>query len=276
MPQAKPLPQFDRPPLNEVAFGIQFDPLKNLRVGHMGLYWQKIRQNYPHAEEHIPVAHLVEQKELVAARPFEGEAISLEAGPLAPRCWFVSEDGLELVQLQSDRFLRNWRQIQGKEIYPRYVSLFKKFQKDWKDFLSFLDEERIGPVNIDQCELTYINHVPQGEGWSEPKDLAKVFKSCADVASFDFLPGPELTSWRTSYLLPSGRGRLHVQVKPGIRNRDRRPIIVLDMTARGIPVSTHQEDVESWFATAHEWIVRGFTDLTTAHMHKLWGRNDGR
>jgi len=27
-----------------------------------------------------------------------------------------------------------------------------------------------------------------------------------------------------------------------------------------------------WFDLGHEWIVKGFTDFTTEHMHEIWGR----
>lgn len=31
-------------------------------------------------------------------------------------------------------------------------------------------------------------------------------------------------------------------------------------------------DMEECFEMAHEWIVRGFTDLTSIQAHKQWGR----
>ncbi len=274
MTQSKPLPQFEKPPLGEVAFGIQFQALKGLRAAHGGIYWQRIRERYPNTEEQFPLAHAVEKSGLSAVKPFEIEQISIGPLPLVPRFWFVSETRLELVQIQNDRFHRNWRQIEGKEQYPRFVSLFKKFKHEWAEFLAMLEAERIGPPVADQCELIYINHIPQGEGWAEPGDVHKVIKACA-APRYDFLPSVELTSWKMSYPLPSERGRLHAEMKPGIRNKDRRPLIVLDMTARGAPKSSHHEDILAWFELAHEWIVRGFADLTTPEMHKLWGRNDG-
>lgn len=274
MPMAarKELPEYERPPLNEVVFGVQFEPLRALRAAHLGLFWDRIRDRYPYSEEHVPVAHLVEKPELSLTRQPEGDIV-FDSIPLIPRCWYLDESKLQLVQVQPDRFLRNWRQLEGKEAYPRYGYLLEQFQSEWQAFLKFLDEERIGPPITDQCELTYINHIPQGEGWAEAADLAKVFRIFSQTCDFEMLPGAEAASWKLAFLLPDGRGRLHVQLKQGVRNRDRRPIFALDLTARGEPKSHYAEDVKSWFNLAHEWVVRGFTDLTTPEMHKLWKKS---
>ena len=267
------LPEFERPPVNEVVFGVQFEPLKTLHAAHLGLYWNRVRERYPNTEEQIPVAHLVEKFEPVTSRQPEGDIV-IEVGspPLVPRCWYLDESKLQLTQVQPDRFLRNWRQIEGKEAYPRFKFLFERFREEWQGFLKFLEDERIGTPAVDQCELTYINHIPQGEGWTEPSDFPRILSVWAGNRSSSFLPNPELVNWRVSYLLPNQRGRLHVQMKQAIRSRDRRPVIVLDLTARGSPKSQYADDISSWFDLAHEWIVRGFTELTTPEMHKTWGR----
>ena len=46
--------------------------------------------------------------------------------------------------------------------------------------------------------------------------------------------------------------------------------MVLNMTCSG--QASVEYSFPNWFDTAHEWIVRGFTDLTTDEAHKLWGR----
>jgi uncharacterized protein (TIGR04255 family) len=267
------LPEFDRPPVNEVVFGIQFQPLKALRAAHLGLFWNRIRDRYPNTEEQVEVAHLVEKFDALPTRQSEGDLLVEVATPsVIPRCWYLDESRLQLTQVQQDRFLRNWRQIEGKEAYPRFEVLFERFREEWHGFLEFLDEERIGNPTLDQCELTYINHIAQGEGWTGPSELSKVVSVWAGHRSNAFLPEPELVNWTTSYRLPNQYGRLHVRMRQAIRNRDRRPIIVLDLTARGAPNSQYWEDVSAWFDLAHEWIVRGFAELTTPEMHRIWGR----
>jgi uncharacterized protein (TIGR04255 family) len=71
--------------------------------------------------------------------------------------------------------------------------------------------------------------------------------------------------------LPQDRGALHVTYKHGKKVSDKKDVLILDLTARG-PAKLDGSDMEDWFDLAHEWIVRGFTDLTSALAHKRWGR----
>ena len=43
MSMSTPLPKCERPPINEVVMGVQFEPLKNIHSAMFGLYWQRIR-----------------------------------------------------------------------------------------------------------------------------------------------------------------------------------------------------------------------------------------
>src|SRR5436190_301234 len=103
------LPEFEQPPVNEVVFGLQFQPLQKLRAAHLGKYWQRISERYPHTEEQVPVPHLIENPSAALSRPAEVEIeVGFGAVPLVPRCWYLAETKLQLIQVQNDRFLRNW------------------------------------------------------------------------------------------------------------------------------------------------------------------------
>ena len=52
------------------------------------------------------------------------------------------------------------------------------------------------------------------------------------------------------------------------------PLLVLEIKTRGIGESTTKEAIREWFDVAHEWIVRGFTDLTTPEIQKIWEREE--
>ena len=68
-----------------------------------------------------------------------------------------------------------------------------------------------------------------------------------------FLPEPERLNWRTSFLLPDKAGRMHVTIRNGKKRDDGKPMIILDLTVRGIG----KEGMEVWFDLAREWIVCG-------------------
>jgi len=171
--------------------------------------------------------------------------------------------------VQRDRFLRNWRRLKGDERYPRFAYLVEKFREEWSGFLRFLDSESIEQPKVNQCELSYINHLEAGAGWKGFSDLANVFTALRRPGE-GFLPEPELMSWESRYKLPEGKGRLHVEAQPVLRARDFKLIMSLTLTARGSPGETTMGKIFSWFDLAHEWVVRGFDQLTQPAMHAFW------
>lgn len=63
--------------------------------------------------------------------------------------------------------------------------------------------------------------------------------------------------------------------KQATRTKDKVPLLVLElMKTRAIGESASKEAIREWFDLAHEWIVRGFTDLTTTEIQKIWERED--
>ena len=122
--------------------------------------------------------------------------------------------------------------------------------------------------------MTYINHILQGEGWETINDVEKVFPNFSwQKGKNSLLTSPETINWQTSFVLPERAGRLHSRLQSALRRDDRRPAILFELTARGIGSYTTLEIMWGWFELAHEWIVRGFTDLTDSQVQKdIWGR----
>jgi len=266
MPSA--LPDFENPPLDEVAASIQFEPLRNFHAAHLGLYWARVRSRYPATEDQPPLAHTVEQ-----AEPGPAVAnLAFRTGMPVPRSWFVDATQTQLIQLQSDRLLRNWRRIIGSEIYPRFPGLIREFRQEYEGFLDFARAESLGEVVPNQCELTYVNHIEPGPGLTDLSESGRVFSFWKPGDGTGFLPPPEFVNWQTRYKLADGRGRMHVEAGPALRGRDMKLILQLSLTARGAPATNSTSDVFAWFDLAHEWIVRGFDELTDPAMHRLWGK----
>jgi uncharacterized protein (TIGR04255 family) len=261
---------FEKSPLDEVVIGVQFEPLPKFRASHLGLFWSRVRDKYPLTDDHAPIVHQVELPE--PALQSAKETVSLRAVPSLPRCWFLDKTRNALIQLQPDRFLRNWRQLQGTEPYPHFATLFREFKRELQNFLSFLHDEDLGSPSFNQCELTYINNIERGEGWSDFGDLADVFTVVRPKTASEFLPAPEMFAWEAKYKLPEGRGRLNVEVAPAFRSRDLKFFLRFSLTARGAPSGSSLDQIFAWFDLAHEWTVRAFAGLTDAKMHELWKR----
>jgi uncharacterized protein (TIGR04255 family) len=265
------LPEFERPPLNEVVLGVQFKPLVNFRVAHLGLYWSLIRDRYPLTEDKGPLAHVVEHQEI---KPATAKAeVQFDDRAMPPRCWFLDSPGVNLIQLQHDRFVRNWRQVAGTEVYPRYATLSISFFDEWKGFVGFLEREQMPAPEINQCELTYVNHFEPGEHW----DLSNL----AGLLSFirprppAFLKAPDFVGWTARYPIAGSQSAGHVKLGTAFRGRDLKMILVLNLTARGAPETPDEAGLRRWFDLAHEWIVRSFDELTDPSMHQLWGKIHG-
>jgi uncharacterized protein (TIGR04255 family) len=266
------LPDYDNPPLDEVAIGVQFEQVKDFHAAHLGLYWAEIRSKYPLTEDQPPLAHVLEQPGITPAQP----QIQLFQAPPFPRCWFQNESKTRLIQVQQDRFLRNWRQIKGTEPYPRYENLIREFKEEWEFFSAFVRNLALGELKVNQCELTYVNNIEREEV-GDFRDLWKVFSLLRPPQphTATFLPPPEVLTWTTRYKLPDERGRLHVTMSPAFRGRDFKLILVLNLVARGAPGGGSPAEIFSWFDMAHEWIVRGFDELTDPTMHRIWKKHEG-
>jgi uncharacterized protein (TIGR04255 family) len=217
-----------------------------------------------------PLASVTE--DLSSPPQAEQIGIALSSEPDA-RYWFIDETSTQLIQVQRDRFLRNWRKAQPPhEAYPRYTTLRPEFERDWSTFLEFLAREDLGTPEINQCEVTYINHIELGLGWETLAEAHRVLSMLKEQEQRTFLPAPETVSMSARFLMPERRGRLHVTSQPAIRRADSRQVMQLTLTARGKPESFRLSDIVAWFDQGHEWIVNGFADLTTPAMHEIWGR----
>jgi uncharacterized protein (TIGR04255 family) len=265
-----PLPKYDRPPVYEVVLGVQFKPLAALSIPHYGLYWAEIRQEYPKQEVHPPIPPTVEQ--------FGSEAqntpqigVQLVQAPDV-RTWFINSADTQLLQVQKDRFLQNWRKKRDGDVYPHYENLKPKFFDEWERFRRFLESVAIEPPEVNQCEVTYVNHVDLEQGSRSYGNLNTIISCWSGRYSDGFLSDPESVNFNVRYLLPEKAGRLHISMQPAIRRHDAKEILRLTLTARGKPRSSELTSIKDWLNLGHEWIVRSFTDITTEEMHKVWGR----
>ncbi|MBI5197980.1 MAG: TIGR04255 family protein [Nitrospirae bacterium] len=262
------LPEFSDPPVIEVVLGVQFSPLSNFSNLHHGLYWAKVRDEYPNTSIAPPLTPAVEQFEENLKEPTIG--FELIQSP-EMRSWFIDSTESKLIQLQNDRFIHNWRKVRKEDLYPRYDNLRPKFEEEWLKFCRFLEEEKLGKPDVNQCEVTYVNHIEIGTGWASYSEANKVIACWSDKSSLGFLPGPEKLRLSVTYLMPEKRGRLTVNLQPVLRRQDLKEVLQLDLTARGKPGSSAVGDIVEWFDLGHEWIVNGFADFTAKEMHKVWG-----
>ncbi len=254
------LPSYKKPPVNEVVCGMRFHTPDNLQIPHIGLLWNKFRPDYPIIQHAPPIASA------------KGELqIDRITGLPIPRVMFINESDDQLVQFQIDRFYFNWRR--KKSAYPRYPHVIKHLENIQKTVEKFFKEFDLGELNPIEYELSYINHIPKGEGWDTIEDISKIFSDFVWARRTErFLPNPVNVAWRAEFPLHQKMGRLAITLNQATRIEDQVPLLVLELNARGIDETASKKDFRNWFDIAHEWIVRGFTDLTTSEAHKSWER----
>ena len=112
-------PDFERPPVNEVSLGVQVEPIDGLHAAHLGLFWGRVRRDFPALEEHPPLAPTPIEDVSSGPRLLDLQVQMLTVPPV-PRLLFIDGSGTELLQVQSDRFIANWRRLAGADVYPRY------------------------------------------------------------------------------------------------------------------------------------------------------------
>lgn len=264
-----PMPEFDHPPVIEVVCGVQFDDMARLNGAMIGLFWQRVREQYPTVEEHPPLAEIKERFGSFAGPSPRAEMTTI---PPSPRLFFVGKTPNWLIQLQRNRFLYNWRTVNEDDEYPRFPVVFNRFWDLWTEFCAFCREADLAEPEVNQLEITYINHIPRGDSWTGFNTLGDVFRDLQWNRDRDFLPEPESMNWHVNFMLPEQAGRLHVILKHGIRKKDECPVLLCELTARGMSRSRADDDLRAWFHLGREWIVRGFADLTAPKVQALWGR----
>lgn len=269
----KALPEFEQPPVIEVALSVQFDRIEGLRTPQLGVIWQTFRDRFPRFEEHPPLEPAFERFGLKSGAE-AGVQLQLFATPPVPRLWFLNQSGNELIQVQQDRFVRNWRKKGDSEEYPRYRVLREQFAKDYVAFSESVSGCTSQTIQPNQCEITYVNIIPTPSG-TPVGDLSKVTGLFSLDYSDEGLGLPEEESLACRYVLTSNQkpiGRLHVGFAPVLRLSDGAPAFRLTITVRGGPAGVELDHVLDFLDFGHEAIVRGFTSVTTQEMHQIWKR----
>jgi uncharacterized protein (TIGR04255 family) len=262
------LPEYERPPVHEVVLGVHFKAIERFGGPYIGLLWQEFRSQFGKLQEQMPLSFRLERFGL----PEPPQPPKLELlDNVAPRIWFVNDQETQLLQAQQDWFSHNWRKLKDDDEYPRYARLRASFHDELEKLIVFLEREHLGKLEPLQCEVTYVNYILMDNG-EALGDLLTVFKP---DFSDEFLKKPENANLSLRFVIPEADkpiGRLHIVAEPVVMLKTRASGFQLTLTARGKPAGDDPAAIFSLLDKGHEWIVRGFTSITTTNMHEKWGR----
>lgn len=270
------LVSFERPPVAEVALCFQF-PQHTIDLDVLALFSERVRADLPVRQLHPVVPPMVERFDALPALPTFEFHVDLPAA--LPRAWFLSKDGVRLVQLQHDRLTLNWRELRTDVPYPRYDELRARYDR-LLDLLSACFESldrQIPPVNL--AEATYVNHVDapaEGGVSSAYADLADIINRVRHRPEGAFLPEAEDVQLNARWRIAGEDsqepvGRLYLSASPGLQAPQNLPIYIVNLVARVLPSTEDRDGAWAALDRAHRYVVLGFKDITTEQAHRLWG-----
>ena len=273
------LPEWSQPPLDEVAIAIQFNDLPRFKSVHYGLFYSNVRQEFPGVEER---QRLPSKFETFGQRGTEALNLELDPTPPLRRVWLLSSDEHELLQLQPNRFIFNWRKRSGEGTYPRFDKIYPKFRQHLSLFRGFVEEQDLGSLKINQCELSYFNNLPLAADESFDAGMSRHFRNWTSVPTVHYASGASVESENARFnlsfiarLAKGGEptGRVHVDATPSYNEEARAKLIRLTITFRSpLLASTDVDPLDATMAVGREAIVRVFDSLGSDECHENWGR----
>jgi uncharacterized protein (TIGR04255 family) len=263
------LPDFDNPPVIEKVLGVQFQPIAGISYGHYGWFWKtSLDDTWIKAQDAPFVIDQFEKFGDPLAWGVPEPKISFGAGQ--DRVMLINRDDDRIIQLQSTRFLYNWKKQKADN--RSFFEIYLEFQGHFQSFADFLKAAGLELVSQNQWELTYVNHVPKGELWESPSDWPGVFPGL-----FGFIPSPSANvalesmsgSWR--FEIPPKRGRIHITFQHA-KTLDHDEVLVLSLTARG-PLTPEADgwNLSDSMEIGHEALVRTFVDVSSPAALAHWG-----
>ena len=249
---------FENPPVNEVVVSTYFNPpLSDFRNEHIGLFWGRIKDEFLEVSQQIPVG--------IGAEIFADELSSM------PRYWFITQNGINLIQIQQNAFMFNWRR--RDEEYPRFHRNIKPtFDKYYGIFNEFVRTQiNDTDLTIDRCELVYINTLEAFEFWTGPQDTTNVIPSFSilDLGIGD----AEAQGFYCNYIYTV---QTDLQINIGIRavtnaQQPGSPVLLFEIRAIGQFEQVAKPATDDWFVRAHGAIKSCFLGMTSSEIqNRYW------
>lgn len=257
----------EHPPLVEMYIGVGHRPVEGMDALHYGLYWSIIRDRFPRQQSKPPIGPPIGPE--LEFRSESGDTIKFR--PESPfRYWFLKANDVELVQVQGDRFIYNWRKRPDGEGYPRYSELRGRFLDSWAEYLAFLAGESLPIPSVVECEIGYVNRFDTGGQpvtWAVPP-LAGLH---------GIMPGVQVgeVQLNARLMLPSSLGSAFLSVQP-----DRSAEAVSSSTwrfsavAKGTPGAGAASDIGDWLDAVRRQLNFLFVSSFCSELHAQWGTRE--
>jgi uncharacterized protein (TIGR04255 family) len=269
MPTERPshLADYQRPPLDEVVLGVQFEPIRDMTSVHARGIWELFRQTYPRVQEQPQIAPQFETFGGVGQHP----SIKFQIGnaPVGSRLWFTSADESHLVQFQGDRFLLNWRRRPASGNYPRFEGIARQYELLIDQLARHILMDFNQELTINQAEVSYINVIPVSSYSELPKwiKLLQGFSVNLEGISAVFTEAMFDVTGRPF-------ARLTHELQTAVSADGKAKLLTLSLTVRGKPIIPGVSGALDFMRTAREAIVTRFDSMTTEQAHHFWEKSN--
>jgi uncharacterized protein (TIGR04255 family) len=260
VPNLDQLPRFNKPPVVEVAIGVEFLPIPSLTIVplvELRPIWNDI---YPCIEEQPAIRSIPPE-----GSPFPGFNFEIQKGVPPIRIWLLNENRSELLQIQNDRMVLNWRANFGSA-YPHYRELEPRFLVNWHRFREAIADRTLGELQPIIAEVTYINRFTLEEG-ETLFDALSIFDPNAPLKNSE--PSVELS---VDLIASDGTTQFGKQKMSAARSQDEGKEAQLISVTRIDFRPADDRPIEMALRRAHAIAVNGFANVTAARMHKRWER----
>jgi len=253
------------------VLGVQFTTPAGYREVFAREVWALYETEFPQIQEQSALEPRFEVFGGQSSDPSVQVRFGVVKGPIRNRYWFLTRDEGELIQFQHDRFIHNWRKKGDKDEYPRFEPIVAKYGGELDSLERYFHSKNWGSLAPNQCELTYVNHIPllDAQGSALPRSF--YFRKL-DVSLIG--DSSEFSASLRQIMLDGENnpiGRLYVDAVTR-SDANGKPIIALNLTARGAPAAPNCAAAVAFLQEARLRIVRTFAAITSDAAHVKWGR----
>ena len=258
------LPDFRKPPLDEVVLGVQFEAIPEYTSVFANDIWNLFRSTHPVVSEHQMLFPNFES--FGGGNPQPSLQFQMGPAPIGSRQWFSTREGNDLIQFQADRFVVNWRKHTKSQDYPRFEGISEAFENNLRTLNEYVSNQFCAPLAVNQSEVAYINIIQVDDfadaGWFKLWDNGEISIENLNI-HFDEVVTDENGK-------PFARLKHHIQ---SVFSTDgNHKAFRLSLTFIGKPKSSDIEGAMDFVREGRERIVTRFGVITTDEAQKTWGR----
>lgn len=259
------LPDYTKPPLDEVVLGVQFNQIPGYSSVFANEVWSLFQPSHPMVSEQPMLPPNFET--FGGGNPQPSMQLQMGPAPVGSRLWLATSDGNDLIQFQADRFISNWRKQPKPQDYPRFEGIVDAFEGNLISLRDYCSKRFNAPLAINQAEISYINIIPVGE-------FSEVGKWLRLWGDNDFLM--ENLNINFDEIATTSEGKPYARLKHHIRSvftpDGSQKAFRLSLTFIGKPTGNSIEDALSFICQGRERIVSRFGIITTDEAQNSWGK----